>query len=51
MYDFVYLSVIRSVRDSHWSRDYREGTGIRIFYENPGFYIKFLTCLIHPSPS
>jgi hypothetical protein len=38
MYDFVYLSVRRSVRDSHWSRDYRGGTGIRIFYENPGFY-------------
>jgi hypothetical protein len=39
MYDFVYLSVRRSVRDSHWFRDYREGTGIRVFYENPGFYI------------
>jgi hypothetical protein len=38
MYDFVYLSVRRSVRDSHWSRDYRDGTGIRVFYENPGFY-------------
>jgi hypothetical protein len=38
MYDFVYLSVKRSVRDSHWSRDYRDGTGIRVFYENPGFY-------------
>jgi hypothetical protein len=38
MYDFVYLSVRRSVRGSHWSRDYRDGTGIRIFYENPGFY-------------
>jgi hypothetical protein len=34
----VYLSVRRSVRDSHWSRDYRDGTGIRVFYENPGFY-------------
>jgi hypothetical protein len=40
MYDFVYLSVRRSVRDSHWSRDYRDGTGIRIFYENPGFYTR-----------
>jgi hypothetical protein len=39
MYDYVYLSVRRSVRDSHWSRDYRDGTGIRVFYENPGFYI------------
>jgi hypothetical protein len=39
MYDFVYLSVRRSVRDSRWSRDYRDGTGIRVFYENPGFYI------------
>jgi hypothetical protein len=38
MYDFVLLSVRRSVRDSHWSRDYREGTGIRVFYENLGFY-------------
>jgi hypothetical protein len=38
MYDFVYLSVRRSVRDSHWSRDYRDGTGFRIFCENPGFY-------------
>jgi hypothetical protein len=38
MYDFVYLSVRRSVRDSHCSRDYRDGTGIRVFYENPGFY-------------
>jgi hypothetical protein len=38
MYDFVYLSVRRSVRDSHWSRDYRDGTGIRDFYENSGFY-------------
>jgi hypothetical protein len=38
MYDFVYLCVRRSVRDSHRSRDYRDGTGIRIFYENPGFY-------------
>jgi hypothetical protein len=38
MYDFVYHSVRRSVRDSHWSRDYRDGTGIRVFYENPGFY-------------
>jgi hypothetical protein len=38
MYDFVYLSVRRSVRDSHLSRDYRDGTGIRVFYENPGFY-------------
>jgi hypothetical protein len=37
--DFVYSSVRRSVRDSHWSKDYRDGTGIRIFYENPGFYI------------
>jgi hypothetical protein len=40
MYDFVYLSVRRSVRDSHWSRDYRDGTGIRIFYENAGFYTR-----------
>jgi hypothetical protein len=39
MYDFVYLFVRRSVRDSHWSRDYREGTRIRVFYENPGFYM------------
>jgi hypothetical protein len=38
MYDFVYLSVRRSVRDSHWSRDYHDGTGIRVSYENPGFY-------------
>jgi hypothetical protein len=38
MYDFVYYSVRRSVRDSHWSGDYRDGTRIRIFYENPGFY-------------
>jgi hypothetical protein len=38
MYDFVYLSVRRSVRDSHSSRDYRDGTRIQIFYENPGFY-------------
>jgi hypothetical protein len=38
MYDFVYVSVRHSVRDSHWSRDYRDGTGIRVFYENPGFY-------------
>jgi hypothetical protein len=38
MYDFAYLSVRRSVRDSHCSSDYRDGTGIRIFYENPGFY-------------
>jgi hypothetical protein len=38
MYDFVYPSVRRSVRGSHWSRDYRDGTGIRVFYENPGFY-------------
>jgi hypothetical protein len=35
MYDFVYLLVRRSVRD----RDYRDGTGVRIFYEKPGFYI------------
>jgi hypothetical protein len=40
MYDFVYLSVRRSVRDSHWSKDYRDGIGIRVFYENPGFYNK-----------
>jgi hypothetical protein len=40
MYDFVYHSVRRSVRDSHGSRDYRDGTGIRVFYENPGFYMK-----------
>jgi hypothetical protein len=39
MYDFVYHSVRRSVRDSHWSRDYRDGTAIRVFYENPGFYM------------
>jgi hypothetical protein len=39
MYDFVMLFVRRSVRDSHWSRDYRDGTGIRVFYENLGFYI------------
>jgi hypothetical protein len=38
MYDFAYLSVRRYVRDSHWSKDYHDGTGIRIFYENPGFY-------------
>jgi hypothetical protein len=38
MYDFVLLSLRRSVRDSHWSRDYRDGTGIQVFYENPGFY-------------
>jgi hypothetical protein len=38
MYDFVYLSVRRFVRDSHWSRDYRDNTGIRVFYENLGFY-------------
>jgi hypothetical protein len=38
MYDFVYLSVRRSVRDSHCFRDYRNGKGIRVFYENPGFY-------------
>jgi hypothetical protein len=38
MYDLVYLSVRRSVRDSHGSRDYRDGTGIRVFYENQGFY-------------
>jgi hypothetical protein len=42
MYDFVYRSVRRSVRDSHWSRDYRDGTGIRVFYENPGFYKLYL---------
>jgi hypothetical protein len=39
MYDFVYLSVRRSVRDSHWSRDYHDGTGIWVFYEKTGFYI------------
>jgi hypothetical protein len=38
MYDFVYFSVRRSVRDRHWSRDYRDGIGIQIFYGNPGFY-------------
>jgi hypothetical protein len=38
MYVFVYLYMGRSVRDSHWSRDYRDGTGIRVFYENPRFY-------------
>jgi hypothetical protein len=43
MYDFVYLSVRRSVRDSHWSSDYRDGTGNRIFYENPGFYTPMAT--------
>jgi hypothetical protein len=39
MYDSVLLSVRRSVRDSHWSIDYRDCTGIQVFYENPGFYI------------
>jgi hypothetical protein len=42
MYDFVYLPVRRYVRDSHGSRDYRDGTGIRVFYENLGFYNKGL---------
>jgi hypothetical protein len=37
MYDFVMLSVRRFVRDRHWSRDYRDGTGIQVFYENLGF--------------
>jgi hypothetical protein len=32
MYDFVFLSVKRSVRDSHLSRDYRDGTGIRVLH-------------------
>jgi hypothetical protein len=45
MYDFVYLSVRRSLRDSRWSRDYRDGTGTRIFYENPGFYTHLLQVL------
>jgi hypothetical protein len=40
MYDFVYLSVRRSVRDSHRSRDYRDGIGIQVFYENPEFYTR-----------
>jgi hypothetical protein len=26
------LSVIRSIHDSHWSRDYGEGIGIRVFF-------------------
>jgi hypothetical protein len=38
MYDFAYLSVRRSVRDSHWSKDYRDCTRIRVLYENQGFY-------------
>jgi hypothetical protein len=38
MYDFMYLSVRRSVHDSHRSKDYRDATGIWVFYENPGFY-------------
>jgi hypothetical protein len=38
MNDFVLLSVRRSVRDSHGSKDYRDGIGIQVFYENPGFY-------------
>jgi hypothetical protein len=42
MYDLVYLSVRRSVRDSHWSRDYRDDIGIRVFYKNPGFYTTFI---------
>jgi hypothetical protein len=36
MYDFVYLSVRHSVRDSHWSRDYRDGTGIWVFLWKSG---------------
>jgi hypothetical protein len=44
VYGCVLLSVIRFVRDSHWSRVYRKGTGIRVFFENPGFYTT-------PSPS
>jgi hypothetical protein len=31
MYNFVYLSVRRSVRNSHWFRDYRDGTGFSGF--------------------
>jgi hypothetical protein len=31
MYGYDLLSVMRSVRDSHCSRDYREGTGIWVF--------------------
>jgi hypothetical protein len=38
MYDFVLLSVRCSVRDSHRSRDYHDGAGIRGFYEYLGFY-------------
>jgi hypothetical protein len=35
---FLYF-VMCSVRDSHWSRDYRRGTGTRVFHtENPGCY-------------
>jgi hypothetical protein len=43
-------SVRRSVRDSHWSRDYRDGTGIRILYENPGFYTYPARFASSPSP-
>jgi hypothetical protein len=46
MYDFVYLSVRHSVRDSHWSSDYRDGTGIRVFDENLGFYTGLIWCIL-----
>jgi hypothetical protein len=38
MFDFVIFCVKRSVRDSHLSMDYRDGSWIRVFYENLGFY-------------
>jgi hypothetical protein len=41
MYDFVYLSMRHFVRDSHWSRDYRDDTGIRVFFEIRGFTVDF----------
>jgi hypothetical protein len=37
MYGCDLPAVMRSVRDSHWSRDYRKGTGTRVFLtKNPG---------------
>jgi hypothetical protein len=39
MYGCDLPTVMRSVRDSYWSRDYRKGTGTRVFLtENPGSF-------------
>jgi hypothetical protein len=48
MYDFAYLSVRRSIRESHWSKDYRDVTGIRVFFENPRFYSHTLAAMVGP---